>query len=67
MKNKLCKMFGEEGHNVMYTALHNAACATYEESGIVYNYLESTPRASLVCELLGEIEEMGYEIRKKPE
>jgi len=65
MKNSFCKMFGTEEHNAVYTALHNAAGATYEESGYLYDYMESTPRTSFVCELLMELEEMGYEVRKK--
>lgn len=65
MKNELSNMFSDEQHNAMYTALHNAADATFEESGKLYDYIESTPRTSLVCELLMELEDLGYEVRKK--
>lgn len=65
MKNKLSKMFGQEDHNALYTALHNAANASFEESGILYEYIEHSPRASLVCEILMELEELGYEIKRR--
>ena len=68
MKNKFSKMFGgkeAESLNALYTALHNAADANYEESGKVYDYIEGCPRTSLVCELNYQLEELGFEIRRK--
>ena len=70
MKNKLSKLFGgndvvREAHNALYTAIHNAADASFEETDKLYSYIEKAPRASLVCEIIWELEEMGYEIKKR--
>lgn len=58
-------MFGQDEHNALYTSFHNAADAHFTEAGKLYNYIEQAPRASLVCELIDELHELGYEIRKK--
>ncbi len=65
MKNKISELFGDKQHNILYTAIHNAADASFEESGKLYDYIESTPRTSLVCEIINELDEMGYEIKKR--
>lgn len=58
-------MFGHDEYNALYTSFHNAANAKFDESGKLYNYIEQATRASLVCELIYELHELGYEIRKK--
>lgn len=68
MKNKFSEMFGgrsSESYNALYTALHNAADAEFDDTGKLYDYIETTPRASLVCEIVDGLEEIGYEIKKK--
>jgi len=68
MKNKLTEMFGtDEELASLYTALHNAAGAFFNESAKLYDYIESTPRTSFVCELLDELHELGFEIRTNDE
>jgi len=55
-------------NNALWNALH--ACA--DEQGYqtpyfntkVYNYLEDTPRTSLIVELVDKLNEMGYKIIK---
>jgi hypothetical protein len=65
MKNKFCDMFTTEDYNALYTALHEAAEATYDETGKLYDYIEGAPRTSLVCELIHELNNLGYKIVKK--
>jgi hypothetical protein len=59
----------EEQNAALWNALHCLA----DEQGYptpyfntkVYNYLEDTPRTSLVVELVDKLNEMGYQIVKK--
>jgi len=62
-------MFGPDEENAaMYTALHNAANASFDEIAKLYDYIEEAPRTSLVVELVDELHELGFEIvRKKPD
>lgn len=65
MTTKLCTLFGgaeSEQLNVMMTALQS--CADDEERSI-YDWLDDTPKTSLVCFLVNKLNELGYEIRKK--
>lgn len=65
MTTSFCKMFGGEGaeeFNAMMTALQS--CADDEEKSI-YDWLDDTPKTSLVCFLVNKLHDLGYEIKKK--
>lgn len=59
------KLFGgekENQYNVLMQTLKN--CAKDREQDI-YDFLDSTPKTSLVVELVDEINNLGFEITKK--
>lgn len=61
-----CSMFGgNEAHqyNALMSALMNCAKSEGKE---IYNWLESTPKTTLVALLVDEINLLGYEIKIKP-
>jgi hypothetical protein len=58
-------MFGgsdAEQLNVLMQALKNAAKG--EDNGSVYDFLEKTPKTSLIVELSNEITALGFTIKK---
>ena len=73
---KFCTMFGGEGseaQNAVWTAIEQCGIDMAEghceeiipgDSNLTYNWLEDTPRASLVCELVDKLKELGYQITK---
>jgi hypothetical protein len=62
---KLLNTFSQEDHNALLTALCNAAGAEKEtDSSEIYDYLESTPKASLVTDLCYELNKLGFKIKK---
>lgn len=61
----LSKLFGGENseqYNVLMTALEK--CSEEREMDI-YNYLETTPKTSLVVEIVDKIIELGFIIKLK--
>lgn len=62
---KLLKAFTTPEHNALLTALYNAAEAKDDGdagNATVYDYLENTPKASLVVELVAELKRLGFSI-----
>ena len=61
----LLKLFGGENseqYNVLMTALEK--CSEDREQS-VYDYIDFTPKTSLVVELVDKIIELGFIIKKK--
>ena len=52
-------------NEALYKALHLAAEAFDYENGIVYDFMESTPRASFIAELSIALDDLGYRIVEK--
>ena len=66
MKTLVCKMFGgenSEAQNALMSALTELAGGTQD----IYEYLESTPKTSLVVEIVDKLKELGYEITPSKE
>ena len=53
---KIEKMFNKDKYNVMYQSIINLGA---------YDWLENTPKTTLTCELVDEIERLGYKIVEK--
>jgi hypothetical protein len=53
---------GAEQYNALMTALEN--CAKYDDRDI-YEYLDKTPKTSLIVELVQELDSLGFQIIKK--
>ena len=51
--------FSEVNQNVLMSALEELG----KDSGGIYEYLDSTPKASLVVELTDMLKEFGYDIK----
>jgi len=59
------KLFDCNQCNAVYWALHEAAgCKTYDNDD-VYDYIESSPRASLVVELVQALNRCGFIVVEK--
>jgi hypothetical protein len=66
-KVKLLTLFKGEQYQALHTALvkcaEDSTNVTIEEDDmVVYTYLDDTPQASLVSELVMKLNEMGYSI-----
>ena len=63
------KMFGGEGadqYQALWDALHGCARENGEPTTEeVYEFIENTPRTSLVCFLVDKLHEMGFKIVKE--
>lgn len=61
-----CKMFADEQQNALYEAMHKAAGCTdlVNDQGHIYEFLEDTPRGTIVCQTIDALNELGYEIIK---
>lgn len=65
-----CKLFADERQNALFQAISDAAHADlpegtnppYEEKDMMYLYLENTPVASIVCEVIDQLNRLGYQI-----
>ena len=61
----LSKLFGGENseqYNVLMTALERCS---EEREMTIYDYLDTTPKTSLVVEIVDKIIELGFEIKLK--
>ena len=66
MKELTCKMFGGEGeeeYNALMSALQDCA-GTDSPSDEIYQYLEETPKTTLIVELVNALHTFGYKIIK---
>lgn len=66
---KMVNSFGGkdgEAQNILMTALLNASGAKdIKDNEAIYDFMEKTPKASFIVELYNEVQELGYEIKKK--
>jgi len=65
-KIDFCTMFGgegAEGYNAMMTSLQECA---KDDGRSIYDFLEHTPKTSLVVELVDKLRELGFDIVRKP-
>ena len=63
LEQKACEFFGGEGseaNNALMTALWNVSGGKDK----VYNFLEDTPKTTLICVLVDELRSLGYDIIK---
>lgn len=62
---EISRKFGGENAE-MYNALHTSLELCAEEQDIdIYDFLEETPKTSLVVFLVNKLIELGFEIKKK--
>lgn len=67
----VCQTFSQESCNVINDAIAVAAGANMDDfyceanKGVIYDFLEKTPIASLVAELDDAIKSLGYKIVKE--
>lgn len=64
----LCELYTDHERNALMTALQNAAKAYNEgedtiPADVIYDYVENTPKTSLVSELVDELHRLGYRIQ----
>ena len=70
MSKQLVDLYSCEECNALMTAIRLAARDWYSEEAMpqigdaVYEYLETSPKTSLVAELVQKIHELGYTIKK---
>lgn len=59
------QMFDDEQMNALTDALLNISGAKdFNDNETIYNYLEDTPKASLMVELVQSLNSIGYKIVK---
>ena len=63
-----CKAFENEQHNILADAISIASEITpgteVENKDKIYNFLENTPHASLIVEIVDALTKLGYSIKK---